>query len=233
MADRSPEEGNREQHAVQSGGEENMNKVTRGQLRTLVLAAMQGGCAALSALATAQTALSSIIRTSSFEYDAAGLLIREVIEPESPQECLQTVHGYTAQGNPSSKSSSACAAASGHTLTSAGSARGTANEYLSQTVVIEEVSYSTPAGVFATRTTNALNHSESYEYDPRHGQVTKLTGPNGGVTTWAYDSFGHKTRESRADGNPDAGGTLARCSKRFGKLGKICHPEVSGLESHS
>ncbi len=169
-----------------------------GQSYWLVLAG--AAFAATLVVPLAMGANAAPTATSSFEYDESGLLIREVIEPDSPQNCLQTSHSYNAQGNPSSKSSSACAGASGHTLSSAGSARGTTREYLAQTVVIEGVSYASPAGTFATRTTNALNHSESYEYDPRHGQVVKLTGPNGGVTTWAYDSFGRKTRENRADG---------------------------------
>jgi RHS repeat-associated protein len=175
-----------------------MNKTTKN-IKTWVLAASLGLGAAVSAHAQS----SVIVRTSSFEYDADGLLIQEVIEPDSPQHCLQTTHSYNAQGNPSGTSSSPCAGASGHTISSAGT-RSTTKEYLAQTVVIgqgsEAASYTTPAGTFATSTTNTLNQSESYEYDPRHGQVTKLTGPNGGVTTWTYDGFGRKTRENRADG---------------------------------
>lgn len=171
-----------------------MSKTTQN-IKTWVLAASLGLGAAVSAHAQS----SVIVRTSSFEYDTEGLLVQEVIEPDSPQHCLQTSHSYNALGNPSGTSSSPCAGASGHTLASAGT-RSTTKEYLAQTVVIDGVSHSTPAGVFATRTTNALNQSESYEYDPRHGKMTKLTGPNGGVTTWAYDGFGRKTREYRADG---------------------------------
>lgn len=171
-----------------------MSKTTQN-IKTWVLAASLGLGAAVSAHAQS----SVIVRTSSFEYDAQGLLVQEVIEPDSPQHCLQTSHSYNALSNPSGTSSGPCAGASGHTLASAGT-RSTTKEYLAQAVVIDGVSHSTPAGVFATRTTNALNQSESYEYDPRHGQITKLTGPNGGVTTWAYDGFGRKTRENRADG---------------------------------
>lgn len=148
----------------------------------------------------AQAQTSPIVRVSSFEYDAAGMLIKEVIEPNSANDCLQTTHTYSPQGNPASSSSSACAGASGHAISSASTARGSAKGYVAQTVTINSVSYTSPAGVFATSSTNALNQSESYEYDPRHGQITKLTGPNGGVTTWIYDSFGRKTRENRADG---------------------------------
>lgn len=162
--------------------------------------AVAGLLVSLCFAGAAQAQTSTITRVSSFEYDEAGLLVREVIEPDQPQLCLQTTHTYTAQGNRASSTASACAGASGHTLSSAGAARGDSQSFAAQTVSIDGVSYSTPAGVFATAASNALGQSESREYDPRHGQVTKLTGPNGGVTTWAYDSFGRKTRENRADG---------------------------------
>src|SRR5262249_37693817 len=38
------------------------------------------------------------------------------------------------------------------------------------------------------------------KFDPRSGAVAELTGPNGLITTWSYDSFGRKTLEVRADG---------------------------------
>jgi YD repeat-containing protein len=143
---------------------------------------------------------STITRVSSFEYDEQGMLVREVIEPDNAQLCLQTTHSYSAQGNPAGTSTAACAFASGHTTASASAARSSTKEYLAQAVNIDGVSYSWPAGVIATRTPHALGQSERYEYDPRHGQKTRLGGPNGGVTTWSYDSFGRKLRESRADG---------------------------------
>ncbi len=34
------------------------------------------------------------VRASSFEYDASGLLTKEVIEPDSPSDCLQTSYSY-------------------------------------------------------------------------------------------------------------------------------------------
>ncbi|MEZ5647197.1 MAG: RHS repeat-associated core domain-containing protein [Burkholderiaceae bacterium] len=142
----------------------------------------------------------SITRTSSFEYNAQGQLTLEVIEPDSAQLCLQTTHSYDAQGNRTGSSASACAGASGHTLSSATQPRSSSQTFAAQTVSVDGVSYSTPASVFANSQTNALGHSESREHDPRHGKVTRLVGPNGGVTTWEYDSFGRKTRENRANG---------------------------------
>ncbi|MEE9357301.1 hypothetical protein [Candidatus Vondammii sp. HM_W22] len=54
-------------------------------------------------------------------------------------------------------------------------------------------------GRFPVTVTNALGHSESRTYDPIHGVMLTLTGPNGLTTSWSYDSSGRKTREDRAD----------------------------------
>lgn len=157
-----------------------------------------GALVGLSAAAQAQTSV--ITRVSSFEYNSEGLLVKEVVEPDRPQDCLSTSYGYDAYGNKQSVSTSACAGASGDTLASAAEARTSETVFAAQTVVIGGVSYSSPAGAFATRSTNALGQSETKEYDPRFGAITKLVGPNGGTTTWAYDGFGRKTEERRADG---------------------------------
>jgi len=55
-------------------------------------------------------------------------------------------------------------------------------------------------GRFATAVANALNQSETWQYDARFGKPTSHTGPNGLTTTWSYDTFGRKTLEVRADG---------------------------------
>lgn len=42
----------------------------------------------------AQTASSTLERVSSFEYDANGLLIKEAVEPDRPNDCLQTTYTH-------------------------------------------------------------------------------------------------------------------------------------------
>jgi hypothetical protein len=42
------------------------------------------------------------------------------VEPDSPNDCLQTSYGYDLYGNVTSESQSACAGASGYTVYSAG-----------------------------------------------------------------------------------------------------------------
>ena len=57
-----------------------------------------------------------------------------------------------------------------------------------------------PSGLFATTVTNAAGHAETRQFDPRFGTVTRLTGPNGLDTTWAYNDFGRKIKETAPDG---------------------------------
>jgi RHS repeat-associated protein len=126
------------------------------------------------------------VRSSSFDYNPQGLLTKEVIEPASPNDCLQTSYSYDSYGHKTAASSSACAGATGYAIASASVAR------------TSSTSYGTDAR-FPVSSSNALSQSETKAYDPRFGSVTSLTGPNGLTTTWTYDSFGRKTRETRSD----------------------------------
>ena len=131
------------------------------------------GAVALPEIAPA----ASVTRTSSFAYDAAsGLLTREVIEPNTTALKLQTDYTYNAFGQKTQ------ATVSGVDITT----RSATTTYDSK-------------GQFATSATNALGHSESYQYDARFGLPSSHTGPNGLTTTSTYDSFGRKTLEVRAD----------------------------------
>ena len=153
-----------------------------------------------SSHAQSTTATSTLVRTSSFEYDASGLLNKEIVEPDRPNDCLQTSYTHDSLGNRVSASTAACPGASGHALSSASTPRTSTTEYAAHSVTVEGTTYQSPAGAFPTRSTNALGQSETKHYDPRHGGVIRLTGPNGLVTNWAFDAFGRKTRETRADG---------------------------------
>jgi RHS repeat-associated protein len=159
------------------------------------LAVLLLGCASASAQAQTQT----LTRASSFTYTAQGLLASETIEPDLPQSCLQTSYSYDATGNKIGVSTSTCAGATSPATDSAITARTATAVYAAQTVSINGISYSTPAGLFATSNANALAQTESKEHDPRFGALSKLVGPNGLATSWTYDTFGRKTRETRAD----------------------------------
>ena len=148
-------------------------------------------------------------RTSAFEYHAAsGLLIREIIEPDDSALCLVTEYQHDAYGNRVSSTTRNCNGTSSGGITEAAAPSGNAvfasrtstAAFAAGSVTIGGTGYSWTAGQFPTTSANALNQSEAKEFDPRFGAVTKLTGPNGLITTWTYDGFGRKASESRSDG---------------------------------
>ncbi len=151
-----------------------MNQVSRRLSAAIAVWGLFGasGFFATTAWATSGT------RTSSFAYDAAsGLLTQEVVEPNTPALRLETDYVYDAFGNKTSKSVSGVDIAT-RTSTTTFDARGE----------------------FATTNANALNQSESFQFDARFAQPASHTGPNGLTTTWTYDSFGRNTSELRPDG---------------------------------
>jgi RHS repeat-associated protein len=127
---------------------------------------------------TATSPQASLTRTSSFAYDAStGLLTQEVIEPNIASLRLETDYSYDVFGNKTQVTVSGWDIAT----------RSSTSTYDS-------------AGQFATAQSNALNQSESWQYDPRFGKPISHTGPNGLTTTWQYDGYGRKTLEVRPDG---------------------------------
>jgi RHS repeat-associated protein len=145
---------------------------------------------ALLTLSPAAQALTQT-RTSSFEYDTQGLLKKEIVEPLTvvpldPNNCLQTSYTYDAFGNKATVSTATCAGGTAPATTSATVARTASTSFGTD-------------GRFPVTSTNALNQSETKLFDARFGTITSLTGPNGLTTTWQYDTFGRKTRETRAD----------------------------------
>ena len=154
--------------------------MTHYRAQTLALSIVLG---VLSLSAQADT----IIRTTSYEYNTAGLMTKEVIEPNLANSCLQTTYTHDGFGNRTGASSTPCAGAVAPATNSATVARTKADSYGAD-------------GRFPVTSTNALNQSETKAYDARFGTLTSLTGPNALATTWTYDSFGRKTRENRVDG---------------------------------
>jgi RHS repeat-associated protein len=143
--------------------------------------------AVLIALAAHAAQADTKVRASSFEYDASGLLTKEVVEPDSANDCLQTSYGYDSYGNKTSVSTAACTGATGYAIASAAAARTAASSFGTD-------------GRFPVSTSNVLGQSETKAYDARFGAATSLVGPNGLATQWEYDGFGRKTKETRADG---------------------------------
>ena len=147
-------------------------------------------------------------RTSSFTYQANGLLQSETVEPVEtgdpgnpgdPNLCVTTTYTYDAWGNKDTASTAGCPGASARAVFTP---RSSASTYTAQTVSVGTLAgVLIPAGQFATTATNALSQSETRAHDPRFGGVTRLTGPNGLATTFEYDDFGRPVKETRADGS--------------------------------
>ena len=142
-------------------------------------------------------------RVSGFDYhNTTGLLTKEVIEPRAgdiPDDStcvttagsaekvtLRTTYTHDTYGNRE------MVIVSGEGVTSRTTTTVWGERSTGGTV--------TTNGRFAVTVTNALSHVEKRTYDGKYGVMTKLTGPNNLDTTWAYDTFGRVTLETRADG---------------------------------
>lgn len=176
------------------------------------------------------SAVWTITRTSAFEYDASGRLIREVIEPGNSSLCLAMTHAYDAFGNRTSTTTRNCNGTSSGGLTEAPAPTGAAvietrtasTQFASGSVTIDGVTHTYPAGRFPTGVTNALAQTETRRFDPRFGGMVALTGPNALTTTWSYDRLGRKLSETRADGT-STNWTYALC----GTSPNICGQSVT------
>ncbi len=157
-----------------------MKQRTTKRLATIAVLALLGPW-------SSQAQADTQVRTSSFEYDASGLLVKEVVEPDRPNDCLQTSYSYDTFGNKTGVTTSACAGATGYAIASAGTPRTATSSFGTD-------------GRFPLITSNVLGQSETKAYDPRFGATSSLTGPNSLATQWQYDGFGRKSKETRADG---------------------------------
>ena len=104
------------------------------------------------------------VRTSSYEYSGLGQLSKEVQEPNSPNDCLQTNYTYDSFGNKTSSSTAMCSGATGNTILSAGVARTSSTGYGTD-------------GRFPISASNPLSQSENRSFDTRFGGITGLIGP--------------------------------------------------------
>jgi len=119
----------------------------------------------------------SITRVSSFNYSqVTGLLLKETVQPGTAVALIKT-YGRDDFGNITTETISGADIAT----------RTTETQYL-------------PSGRFPRVITNAADHKETHEYDPAHGGITSLIGPNGLETQWTYDALGRNATEMRADG---------------------------------
>lgn len=134
-----------------------------------------------SEVAATAPSVATQTRVSSFDYNTStGLLNKEVVEPDRSTDAanytLTTTYSYDEYGNKKSATTSG-------------------GGFADRTVT---TSYD-DRGRFPSINTNALSQSETYGYDQALGVLTSTTGPNGLTTSWEYDSFGRKIKETRAD----------------------------------
>ncbi len=130
---------------------------------------------------------------TSFEYDAKGYLLSETIEPGAgaPLE-IKTVYARDPWGN--INKTTVCA----DDYATCGDTGVTGPATLPYRIITTTFGHD---GRFPINTSNALNQTESYVYEPAFGNIIAQTGPNNLTTTFSYDAFGRQTAEHRPDGN--------------------------------
>lgn len=126
----------------------------------------------------------SLTRQTCFSYESeTGVLVKEVIEPQSLSPCvvsstgIETEYTYDSYGNTLVK-----------TVKPSGAVQRTA------TATYDGL------GQFQLTSCNALTECETLAYDPRFGFVTTQTDPNNLTTTQAYDGFGRPLAQTMPDG---------------------------------
>lgn len=124
----------------------------------------------------------TITRTIAYEYNAQGLRSKKIIEPDNTSLRLETAYTYSTLGNVTGTTISSPA-----TGQQAIQSRSASAGYDSR-------------GRFPTSVSNALNHTETRQYDSWFGTVWNLTGPNSLSTLNYYNDLGMMYKETRADG---------------------------------
>lgn len=148
-------------------------------------------------------------RVAAFDYTPEGQVAREVVEPDDSTLCVATDYEYDAFGNTTRKTTRNCNGNGGsHPLNREAAApnsdayfepRTMVTRYDAGAIVAGGQSLSWDAGRFATSASNALGHTETRDFDPRTGQIVRLTGPNGIVSSVEYDALGRKSVQRETD----------------------------------
>ena len=140
---------------------------------------------ALPQLSQGQT--TTVVRTVQLEYDAYGQVLRETVEPNDVTLKVVTEYerlpvGGVDYGLVSNKTVKWTDPVSG----------------VLQTRVVQRFTYDAQ-GRYPLTSSNALNQSETRTYSDAHGNILTLQDPNNLTTSWQYDAWGRKTRETRPD----------------------------------
>lgn len=127
-------------------------------------------------------ASTTLTRTTSYQYNANGVLTKETVEPGNV--ALSASSSYVLDGFGNRVSTTVSATASGE---AAVTDRASSAGYDS-------------SGRFATSTSNPLSQSSTATFHAGLGVETSRTDINGLTTSWSYDEFGRRSRETRPDG---------------------------------
>lgn len=135
-------------------------------------------------------------RKTRYEYYTNGFLKKEIAEPDA-QAPLKAVkaHAYDQYGNTTQTTS----CASDFSYCEAGAVNPNAASPGSEEFRTTTTNFDS-RGRYPLNQTNALNHIERYVHNHPLGLRTQLTGANGLVTNWRYDSLGQKVSETTVFG---------------------------------
>ena len=127
---------------------------------------------------------SNITHSTSYVYDGTcGALIRQTAEPGT-NWALQTDYTLDAYGNRTAATTSGAGGGAVYGITTR-----------TKSLTFDSL------GMFATTTTDALLHTETWAYSAAFGVPTSHTTGNSVTTSWLYDSFGRLSKETRPNSN--------------------------------
>ena len=129
-------------------------------------------------------------RTVTYSYDAYGALAQEVVEPSGDINTVKVTTNYIRDD-----------AIGGSTgvLTQTQIVYHDPQTGLDVTRNVQTLTYD-PKYRYAATVSNAKGQSESRTYDEGTGNLLSLIGPNSLTTSWQYDGWSRKVKETRADG---------------------------------
>ena len=136
------------------------------------------------------SAVQAQTRTVTYSYDAYGALAQEVVEPSGDINTVKVTTNYIRDD-----------AIGGSTgvLTQTQIVYHDPQTGLDVTRNVQTLTYD-PKYRYAATVSNAKGQSESRTYDEGTGNLLSLIGPNSLTTSWQYDGWSRKVKETRADG---------------------------------
>jgi len=149
----------------------------------MIHAAFSAALLGLSVATQAQTAGQTVTRTVTYEYDAYGTLVQQVVEPDDVRYRLTT----TMVPHPNYGVITSQALTWQDPLTGEAQARTTANGYDAKYRYVE-------------RRINAKQQVSISVHDPATGDVLSHAEQDLPATVWTSDAWGRKLKESRPDG---------------------------------